>query len=263
MTEPIESRLQALAKEFQYPPTPSVVDAVMDRIRVPLNRSRVGRKLAWILITVIILFAGLMFVPPVRAAVVEFIQIGIVRIFPAPVPAATETPVFEMPVTATPAPTKSFLIPLLETIAGETTLESARNIVSFPIPLPTYPADLGQPDRVFLQNAGGWMVIMVWLDVQQPDRIQMSLHLIEEGSWTIEKYHPEVIQETKVNGLLAIWTAGDYPLLARNADIQVTRLINGHVLIWEENKITYRLETDLELDEAIRIAESLQAPTTP
>ena len=46
----------------------------------------------------------------------------------------------------------------------------------------------------------------------------------------------------------------------RNGDIQFTRMIDGHVLIWEENKITYRLETDLELDEAIRIAESLQAP---
>ena len=85
MTEPIESRLQALAKEFQYPPTPSVADAVMSRIRVPVKRSRFGRQLAWALITIILLFAGLMFVPPVRAAVLEFIQIGIVRIFPAPV----------------------------------------------------------------------------------------------------------------------------------------------------------------------------------
>ena len=34
----------------------------------------------------------------------------------------------------------------------------------------------------------------------------------------------------------------------------------GNVLIWEENKITYRLETSLELDEAIHIAESLQVP---
>ena len=39
MTEPIESRLQALAKEFQYPPTPSVTDAVMSRLRAPVNSS--------------------------------------------------------------------------------------------------------------------------------------------------------------------------------------------------------------------------------
>jgi hypothetical protein len=35
------------------------------------------------------------------------------------------------------------------------------------------------------------------------------------------------------------------------------------VLIWEENQITYRLETDLPLEEAVRIAESLEAPLTP
>ena len=141
MTEPIESRLQALAKEFQYPPTPSVADAVMSRIRVPVKRTRFGRQLAWALVTLIVLFAGLMFVPPVRAAVLEFIQIGIVRIFPAPV--ESPVPTSEIPLTATPAPTKSSLIPLLEQMGGETTLEDAQRKIGIPIPLPTYPADLG------------------------------------------------------------------------------------------------------------------------
>src|SRR5512133_2190784 len=124
MTEPIESRLQALAKELPYPPTPSVANTVMRRIRLPVKRSRVGRKLAWALITITLLIAGLMFVPPVRAAVLEFIQIGIVRIFPAPAP--TERPNFESTVTATPVSTSSALIPLLEQISGESTLEDAQ-----------------------------------------------------------------------------------------------------------------------------------------
>ena len=104
---------------------------------------------------------------------------------------------------------------------------------------------------------------MVWLDKQQPDRVQLSLHLIEEGSWTINKFQPTIIKEASVNDLRAIWTVGDYPLVMRNADIQFTRLINGNVLIWEENKITYRLETDIDLAQAIRIAESLQVKPTP
>ena len=257
MTEPIEPRLQALAKEFQYPPTPSIADAVMSRIRGPVTHSRRNRQLTWALAMIIVLLAGLMLVPPVRAAVLEFIQIGIVRIFPAQAPAATEIPTFEMPVTATPAPTEPSLIPLLETIAGETTLENARQEIGIPIPLPAYPSDLGPPNRVFLQDAGGWMVILVWLDRQQPDQVRMSLHMIEEGSWTIDKLQPTIIEETTVDNLRAIWTVGDYPLIMRNGDAQFTRLIHGHVLIWEGNKITYRLETDLELDEAIRIAESL------
>ena len=258
MTEPIEPRLQALAKEFHYPPTPSVADAVMSRIRVPAKHPRLGRQLAWTLVMILLLFAGLMFVPPVRAAVLEFIQIGIVRIFPAPV--ESPMPTTETPLTATPAPTKSSLIPLLEQMGGETTLEDAQQKISIPIPLPTYPAELGLPDRVFLQDAGGWMLILVWLDPQQPDRVQISLHLIEEGSWTIQKSQPTIIKETAVNGSRAFWTVGDYPLILHNGNIQFTRMIDGNVLIWEENKITYRLETSLELDEAIHIAESLQAP---
>jgi hypothetical protein len=43
-----------------------------------------------------------------------------------------------------------------------------------------------------------------------------------------------------------------------NGDLQYRRMIDGQVLIWEGDGITYRLETDLSLEEAIRIAESLE-----
>ena len=62
----------------------------------------------------------------------------------------------------------------------------------------------------------------------------------------------------EVNGQRAIWTVGPYPLRLYNGDIEFTRLIKGHVLIWQEGDITYRLETDLSLEEAVKIAESLQ-----
>jgi hypothetical protein len=35
-------------------------------------------------------------------------------------------------------------------------------------------------------------------------------------------------------------------------------MIDGHVLIWKEGGLTYRLETDLTLEEALKIAQSLQ-----
>ena len=90
------------------------------------------------------------------------------------------------------------------------------------------------------------------------DLILMSLHFIPRGSWAIDKAEPAVIQETSVNGQRAIWAVGPYPLRLYNGDLQFRRLIDGHVLIWEEENITYRLETDLPLEEAIKIAESLE-----
>jgi hypothetical protein len=67
-----------------------------------------------------------------------------------------------------------------------------------------------------------------------------------------------VIQETSVNDQRALWAVGPYPLRLYNGDLQFRRLIDGHVLIWADGDITYRLETDLGLEEAITIAESLE-----
>ena len=86
----------------------------------------------------------------------------------------------------------------------------------------------------------------------------MSLHFIPAGSWAIEKGRPTVIEETSVNGQRAVWTEGLYPIRLYNGNIEFMRMINGHVLIWELGDITCRLETDLPLDEAIKVAESLQ-----
>ncbi len=138
------------------------------------------------------------------------------------------------------------------------TLEEAQKAVPYPILLPSYPPDLGLPDRIFVQEAEGKMTILVWIDPQQPDQVLMSLHLIPPGSWAIDKFDPALVQETTVNGRRAIWAVGPYPLRLRNSDIQFTRLIEGHVLIWTNNDMTYRLETDLSLEEAVKIAESLE-----
>jgi hypothetical protein len=69
-----------------------------------------------------------------------------------------------------------------------------------------------------------------------------------------------VVEETTVNGRPALWTEGPYLLQFRRDGHTVTevqRLVEGHVLIWAEGEITYRLESDLPLEEAVRIAESL------
>lgn len=259
--ELFETRLASLAARLDYPRTPDIAGFVMSRLH-PVRRPRfLARRWAWSLTIVLILCSSLILIPPARAAVIEFIQIGIVRIFGSPsTPPAPleETPSTVVPATATPGPTLPALLPILEDIAGEMTLEEAQQALEYPIRLPSYPADLGNPDRIFVQDADGDMAILVWLDPQQPEQVLMSLHFIPAGSWAIDKVKPSVIQETRVNGERALWTVGPYPLRLRNSDIQYTRLISGHVLIWEKGTVTYRLETDLPLEEAIKIAESLE-----
>jgi hypothetical protein len=264
MTDSFETHLRDLAQGFTYPPTPRVAEMVLEKLHARTAPRRfITLKFARALVVAIILIAGLMAVPPVRAAVLEFIQIGIVRIFP-PQPTveapSTALPDPIAPSTATPGSSAFLLIPFLNDIAGETTLEVAQHTAGFPIPLPAYPEDLGSPDHIYVQDANGDMVVLVWVDPAQPLRVLMSLHIIEAGSWAIEKVEPVVIEETTVDGVRALWTVGPYPLLMHNRDILFARLVNGHVLIWEKSGITYRLETDLSLEEAIRVAESLQVP---
>lgn len=255
--EHFERQLLSLAGELEYPRTPDVAGAAMRRLSKGAGVRGEGRshflprRLAWLLAVLLVFCASLMLIPPARAAILEFIQIGAVRIF-------RETPTStSLPLSATPGPTQS-LIPLLEKIAGEMTLSQAQQIVNYPILLPSYPRDLGQPDRVFVQEADGKMTILVWMDPHQPDQVRMSLHIIPSGSWAIKKMGPQMIQETSVKGQHAIWAIGPYMLQLSNGDLEVTRLVAGHVLIWTEGDLTYRLETNLGLDEAIKVAESLQ-----
>jgi hypothetical protein len=267
-----EVRLQNIARNFSYPPTPDIASAVAKRLAVkPEPKPLVSppRRLVWAALVALFILAGLLTVPQVRAAVVEFLQIGAIRIFlTEPTPTATSLPATPLPGSAsTPRPSSTPLSSILD-LAGETTLAEAQEKAGFPIRLPIHPPDLGAPNRVFFQNLDGPAVVLVWLEPDQPERVRLSLHQLGSSAFAqktfAEKGGPQVIQATTVHGQQALWTEGPYVLqFLRNGriDYDSRRLVTGHVLIWAEEEITYRLETDLPLTEAVRIAESLTAPT--
>ena len=270
-----ERTVQAAAAAFAYPPTPDVASAVARRLgtgkaRRPAAmpvRHRPVPVLA-ILAALALLLAGLLAVPQVRAAVVDVLRLGAVRIFlvpPTPVPAPTALPPNQgkqgagssaptaMP---RPSPTPAPLSSVLD-LAGETTLPEAQRAVTFTLRLPAYPPDLGAPDHVFVQDMMGPSVVLAWMDPNRPDAVRLSLYEMSPSSY-IAKIEPRLIQETQVNGQPAIWASGPYFLLSRNGEARTRRLVEGQTLIWTENAVTYRLETDLSLDQARRIAESLR-----
>jgi hypothetical protein len=234
-------------------------------------------RLAWVLAIALIVLASLLAVPTVRAQILEFLQIGVIRIFLVePTPTTTSLPPTSTPVqsavgiptlprpkptaspTSSPRPTFTPVASVMD-LAGETTLEAALQKADFPVMLPTYPPDLGAPDRVFLQDLSGQVLVLVWLDPADPDKVHLSLHqYIGRDNLTGLKYNPPVVQSTFVNGRQAIWATGPYFLELRNGQNQMIRLIEGRVLIWADDDVTYRIETDLPLEEAVRIAESLK-----
>ncbi len=244
-----ESKLRTIARAFPYPPTPDIARLVTLRMEKSAQPKR-SLRLAWIAAVLVVALAALLAVPPVRAQLAEWIQIGVVRIFmggatPTPAPAAT------------PHPTPTLLPSLLD-LDGETTLDTARQLAGFPVLLPSYPSDLGPPDRVFLQEMDQPFLILVWIDRLRPSQVSLSLQAFPPGSIAGEKWNPTSIESTTVNGHPAAWVTGPYLIRLRNGDMDMRRLVEGNVLVWEQDRLTYRLETSLPLEEAVKIAESLK-----
>lgn len=234
--EQLEAALRRAARALPYPPAPPI-----QRLLPPAAAGRRIPRWAVSLAVVGLALLTLLAVPAVRAGLVEFLQIGAVRILLGP--------------TAAPAPALT-PVPSLLDLYGQTTLADARRLVSFPIPLPAYPADLGAPDEVFLQFFDAPAVILVWFDRAEPGRVRLALHLLSAGGFA-EKRQPPALRAAAVNGAPAVWTAGPYLLQLRNGRYDAQHLVTGHVLVWTVGDLTYRLESDLPLDEAIKTAESL------
>jgi len=262
----LETRLRAVAQNMPYPPTPDIAGMVTLRlsrtsVRKPVLERKARRwQIALEGITlIVVLLTGLLAVPAVRAAVVEFLQIGVIRIFipePTPTPTVNPSATSQPTPTAQPSPTPFDLVSLGE-IGGETTLEVAVEKAGFPLQLPTYPPDLGKPDRVFVQDANGALIILAWTAPDHPEKAELILFEIAPGSWAGQKGAPVTVERTSVNGQEAVWAEGPYALYLTNGNVEFRRIVGGHVLLWAEDGITYRLESTLTLVEALQIAESL------
>jgi hypothetical protein len=212
--------------------------------------------------------------PGVREAVARFFGLNTVRVEfvttpPAPTPSVQPTrqptiqPSIQLtiqpssPPTVRPTPTP----PPPPTLAGLTTLAGARSKAKFDVRLPTYPANLGEPKPVYFQDfgsgfgGGAQQVILVYPD--------FTLYEAQDIIYQKSIYDATTVEETKVGGKQALWLTGAAHLVqvqdaSGRTTIDFARVVKGSVLAWEADGITYRIETELPLDEAIRIAESIR-----
>lgn len=250
-----EVRLGEIAPHFSYPPTPDI--AAHERRRLlgerPATRRpyavRPARLIAGAFAALLLLLAIGLIVPQTRAALLRIFDIGAVRIL---ADEETTTPA------ATPAHT------LLD-VAGATSLAEASTVVDFDIRLPTYPADLGPPDQVYVQKLAdtgldGPIAILVWLDPDRPGEAKLSLYQIPVPSYALKQASLESIRETEVDDQMAFWVRGPHRLKLQNGDYEEWLFVPGNVLLWSDGRMTYRLESGLSMEEAVRIGESLTRP---
>jgi hypothetical protein len=173
----------------------------------------------------------LIMVTPLRAAVVEWLRLGAVTLLIGP----------------TQEPT---LLPVLRNLLGGVTLEEAQANTDYTLQAPR---TLGQPDHVYQQHGEFNTVIMVW------DEPAVSLYQIgPEGEHYMKLTHDA--QRVMVNGYEGAWVLLPHVLEYERDGVLTQRdryLVPGPVLIWYAEGITYRLETGMELDEALAIAATM------
>lgn len=244
MNQQWEEEVQRLAQDFRYPPTPDIAAGM--RYRTRRSARRVWRAVA---VATVLLLLVILLVPSVRAFVLEVIRVGVVRIFlvePTSTPAGTQSN----------TPTG---IPTILNLPGKTTLAEAQKLAENPILLPGYPSDLGQPGWVFVNQYDGPVITLVWLQPGTQDQVRLVLEMLNQRVVASKLYSSTgERQSTQVNGHPAEWLTDAHEVMYFSRNQEVSRPVTGNVLIWQIGDLTSRLETKLPLEEAVKIAESLQ-----
>ncbi|HMK07487.1 MAG TPA: hypothetical protein VK449_00485 [Anaerolineales bacterium] len=252
MDERWQSRLREIAAATAYPVTPELWPGLQRSLTGGVRR-RPAARLAWmtavLALLLVVLGAVLFSVPTARAALYRVLRIGAVQIFvePATPTAARPTP----QATPVPTPTPDLRPPF--DLKGRTTLEDARQALGPAFRIP----NLGEPDLIFLQQGEGPLAVLVWLDPSAPDRARWALYILGAGVFA-DKGAMHLVEQTQVGSSPALWMTGPHILQLRNGQSTMRSLVTGNVLIWQQGEASYRLETSGTLEEAVRVAESLE-----
>lgn len=236
-----EKQVAQWAATFAFPPTPDIAGKVgpLRRRSVQALLTQPGRRLAWV-VALLLLAASLLAVPGVRAAIVEILRAGGITIF-----VGEETSVDEIP-------------PLLSEQLPAFTEPITLNEAMARFPDVQLPAELPPPDDVLLHEEPVWdtAVIFLWRDEANPQQIGLSLYQIHVAEYAYKG--SEMLETTAVNGDPAFWVIGPHYFRLRGSAPEAWLFVEGSVLIWWDGDVTYRLEGAKSLENALRIAESLQ-----
>ena len=135
-----------------------------------------------------------------------------------------------------------------------------------------WPGDpvVGPPDAAFVDRTKGDQVALVWAtDPDLPATLDPRVGLlltqfrgvVENGFFSKAIGSGTTVKLVMVNNRLAYWLTGDPHFLfyeTASGSVHDDRRWVGDTLLWAVGPITYRLETSLGLDDAIRIAESIR-----
>jgi len=260
-----ETTVRELARDFAYPPTPDIARRTSQQLVKP-RRPVVG-VLKWAMVVLFAFMVVIISVPEARAFMTEIIRIGAIQIFIGqPTPTPTSKPAATRTATSRPQGTL-YLASSLE-MPNEMTFDEAVRLLKKPIQLPTYPDGIGKPDHIYVQQyKPGVFVTLVWIVPGKTDQIRFTLDILDTrmiASKYIDnagQYRPVQVNNTQAQFLSGLHEIGFF-----GGNQSIIRQVNGNVLIWlvgQNPQLTYRLEGNITMEEAVKIAESMRDTGTP
>lgn len=242
----LELQLRELGARWDAPPDPPMADTVVARLASasrPPRRTR-PRRVVIALAGTALVAGSLAAIAPARNAILDFFDIGGVRVVTTSPPT---TPTATQPV----APHQ---------LGSPLTLAQARAQAPFPLRVP---GDLGEPEDVFVRTPPeSGTYTMRWRSPGTGGDILLTQF---RGTFIGQKsVDPSVtrIEPTSVGGSDGFWLSGGphtFGFIDETGAFQTeSARVVGDVLVWERDGITYRIEGAGTLDRAIDLASSLR-----
>lgn len=264
-----EATVARLAAEFPFPPTPDLAASVRQKTAPRDSGRRVSApRRTWaagVAAVMALLLLGVLAVPQSRAAVWAWVtQIGAVRIFVDEAPPATVTAPSEPGSLSPSAPLspagKPVPLALLAVAPGEPIpLESLDDFAAFPVWRPPVDSEWGEADEAVIHSSlGRDMVTLVWHRPDSTGEPYLTLSLIDIPQLAYKVIPQANIQEVRIRETEGLWLAGPHTFALAIDGQPDTQAFASNVLLWTDDQLTYRIEGDIELEEAIRMAESLE-----
>ncbi|MPZ72551.1 MAG: hypothetical protein GEU74_04865 [Nitriliruptorales bacterium] len=271
-TAQLERDLRALAEVIDWPETADLVPGVAgDLVRRPAAAGRATTP--WLprlrpvlvasVVTIALAATVLVVSPGARSAVASWFGIGGVQVErqeEAPTPAASGR--------AVPPPAAT----LENGLGVPVTLAQAREFVDFDVRVLDLRADLNRTGGgvYFDQSVEGGMVHIVYhvqaglpsTDSKGVGALLTQFQGGDEPTFTKEVVRGQDVQFLEFDGGVAMWVTGRSHLLLRNAagePLRHTARLSANALVWVDRRgVTYRLETALDPDAAMELAETLK-----
>jgi hypothetical protein len=241
----LELALVDLGRHVEHPATPELAPRVRQRLAEgPTPRFAPGGRRALLIALAVLAVAigAVMAVPQTRAAILEFFHLRGVTI----------ERVGELPT----VPVNDDFNKLL--VGRPVTLEEAEELVSFDI---VVPEALGDPDGIYYQDSPpGGMVSLVYGTLENP-RVLFTQFRATVDQVIYKKVAATTrIQPVQIDGRQGYFLSGDpHDFAYYDADQQFRQelvRLAGNTLLWERGLVTLRLEADITLQEALKIARS-------